>query len=194
LKKCAECESILSATAEQFFCDKGTRDGFVAKCKRCKSGQFKEWLEEGDNKERVYAENAERNRERYANDKQWREDRLAYFDWYRAVNRDKIRSYQREYKQRPDVKLRERIHAHTRRELIRQSEESFTAEDVMQHMEDQGGLCFYCLKPLDEWTIDHKLPISRFGSNSSNNICIACPNCNYRKGAKTVEEFGRHVE
>lgn len=55
--------------------------------------------------------------------------------------------------------------------------------------EAQQGLCYYCKKILSKYHIDHKTPLSLGGSHSPDNLCIACPNCNCRKGKKTAEQF-----
>ena len=54
-----------------------------------------------------------------------------------------------------------------------------------------GGKCHYC----GEWgrmanmEIDHRLPRSRGGTDHRENLCLACPSCNRRKGARTAEEY-----
>lgn len=51
--------------------------------------------------------------------------------------------------------------------------------------------CFYCgakLLPANR-TLDHKLPISRGGSNTIDNVVPACRPCNNRKLRMTTEEF-----
>lgn len=54
--------------------------------------------------------------------------------------------------------------------------------------------CGYCGSSLDaddvsSWQIDHVVPLSRGGSDSTENLVAACRSCNLRKGSKTVEEF-----
>jgi 5-methylcytosine-specific restriction endonuclease McrA len=51
--------------------------------------------------------------------------------------------------------------------------------------------CFYCHIELTKKTrtFDHKLPLSRGGTNEIENLVPCCRRCNYRKGTKTVEEF-----
>ena len=51
-----------------------------------------------------------------------------------------------------------------------------------------GNVCIYCgeAKPLTE---DHKIPLSRGGSNDITNIVPACLSCNSRKSTKTAPEF-----
>jgi hypothetical protein len=38
-------------------------------------------------------------------------------------------------------------------------------------------------------TTDHRLPVSRGGTDALENLVLACRSCNSAKGAKTVEEF-----
>lgn len=51
-----------------------------------------------------------------------------------------------------------------------------------------GNVCIYCgeAKPL---TVDHKIPLTRGGTNNIENIVPACASCNSRKGTKTAREF-----
>lgn len=55
---------------------------------------------------------------------------------------------------------------------------------------EQEGICFYCKFSLEESHLEHKVPISRGGLHDRSNLCLSCPDCNLRKGTKTVEEFG----
>lgn len=49
--------------------------------------------------------------------------------------------------------------------------------------------CCYCGKSDVKLTIDHIVPISRGGTNSLNNIALACGHCNSSKGNKTLDEW-----
>lgn len=53
--------------------------------------------------------------------------------------------------------------------------------------------CDYCDDAVSaDFHIDHLLPISRGGINHPDNLCVACPACNFAKGARTEREFRRH--
>lgn len=64
----------------------------------------------------------------------------------------------------------------------------------LHHYILQGGVCYYCKKPL--WTgtalvdcnIDHKVPQSRGGKDTLDNTCLTCIPCNASKGNMTEEE------
>ena len=50
--------------------------------------------------------------------------------------------------------------------------------------------CEYCQQEIKEtYHLDHKLPLSRGGTNNTKNLCIACSTCNLEKGNKTDEEY-----
>lgn len=51
--------------------------------------------------------------------------------------------------------------------------------------------CIYCFNsiPFGQDTLEHKLPLSRGGTNEYNNLAIACRYCNIKKNRKTVKEF-----
>lgn len=50
-----------------------------------------------------------------------------------------------------------------------------------------GGRCWYCGEPGD--SIDHQIPRSKGGPNTTNNCVLACRSCNSKKRTRTVEEF-----
>lgn len=56
--------------------------------------------------------------------------------------------------------------------------------------------CCYCGKFCGKKkirTIDHKLPKSRGGTDSLDNLVTACKRCNVRKGARTPSEAGMSI-
>ena len=66
-----------------------------------------------------------------------------------------------------------------------------------------GGKCRCCGKPLtfknhgadskpDGWQVDHAKPLSRDGTNHTNNLWPMCVGCNRKKADKTWDEFKRH--
>lgn len=74
-------------------------------------------------------------------------------------------------------------------------EGSHSAADIEALIVLQNGLCFYCAIELTEqFHVDHRMPISRGGSNDKENLAIACAPCNWSKGAKTDEEFFAFLE
>jgi Protein of unknown function (DUF1376)/HNH endonuclease len=52
-----------------------------------------------------------------------------------------------------------------------------------------GLFCVYCGKIAEPLHLDHIIPWVRGGTNSVDNLCVACGPCNQSKGSKTLEEW-----
>ncbi|QAV25590.1 HNH endonuclease [Neobacillus thermocopriae] len=57
-------------------------------------------------------------------------------------------------------------------------------------LEKFGRKCCYCGKENVPLEVEHIIPKSRGGTDRIDNLCIACRDCNQRKGNQTAEEFG----
>ena len=68
---------------------------------------------------------------------------------------------------------------------------TFDASIRQRLFESQNGLCFYTNAILDIATahVDHKVPISRGGTNDYSNLVLCTPEANLLKHNKTAEEF-----
>lgn len=53
-----------------------------------------------------------------------------------------------------------------------------------------GGRCAYCQRGDGPLEIDHVRPVSRGGSDRTENLTLACRVCNKQKGTATADEFG----
>jgi len=65
---------------------------------------------------------------------------------------------------------------------------SFSVAEWLALVELWGGRCAYCGDPAP-LEIDHRVPLSRGGTNSIENILPACGPCNRRKYAMSEDEF-----
>jgi len=77
---------------------------------------------------------------------------------------------------------------------------TFDDERLGEIFERSGGECAYCEKQLawanygrvgsrGAWQVDHRVPVSRGGSDHLNNLSAACVDCNLAKGDLTAREF-----
>ncbi|MEK5326168.1 RNA-guided endonuclease IscB [Aeribacillus sp. FSL M8-0254] len=57
-------------------------------------------------------------------------------------------------------------------------------------LEKFGRKCCYCGKEGIPLEVEHINPKSRGGTDRVDNLCLACRDCNERKGKQTAEEFG----
>ena len=61
--------------------------------------------------------------------------------------------------------------------------------------ERDGYKCQLCGRDMDytaeysSFSVDHIMPLSRGGTNESDNLQTCCKSCNSRKGTKTTEEY-----
>lgn len=134
-------------------------------------------------------------RKRYANDPVYREKALA-----RAKKRDqaKINAYKRKWRQRPDVKKRERIafnaYRATRVHYFLSKSAEWRARcrgtktepvNYTKVIDAANGVCGICRQelraPID---IDHIIPLSKGGTHTYNNLQATHSGCNRRKSNK----------
>lgn len=112
--------------------------------------------------------------------------RTRWAEW-RAANRQKASAYVQGWKKRyPE---RHVAYQQRRRARAAQAGGSFSGDDITELLQAQRGRCFYCPQPLASYHVEHRVPLSRGGSNDRSNIVLACPPCNLSKGRKTDAEF-----
>lgn len=153
---------------------------FVRNCQLC-SASFT-----ANSPKKKHCSDSCRDRDRYNSDPIYKaKKKIRAKQWARA-NRDHVRKMQKEYYHAHWFEFAERNFRKVNRVL--------SAELVRQVMEDDDFTCSYCDQRGGKLTIDHKLPISRGGSDNRDNLCTACHACNCRKGPKTVQEFKNYLE
>jgi 5-methylcytosine-specific restriction endonuclease McrA len=115
----------------------------------------------------------------------------------RQNNPETISANNRKWEQKnPEKKL---SYLHNYRARKRGNGGSYTMEELHDLWHKQNGFCFYCgellYKTLNSvYHVEHKIPISRGGSNNISNIALSCEECNLRKGTRTHEEFLEELE
>lgn len=110
----------------------------------------------------------------------------------RSRNPEKFNEYARKQRLKNPAKTKrmEAVKSAKRRALEKSATGSFTSSDLKMKYEIQNGKCFWCGAELgDGYHADHVVPLSRGGSNSSDNIVISCSNCNQRKHNKMPEDW-----
>src|SRR5438067_1957095 len=105
---------------------------------------------------------------------------------YYARHADQLKARIAEYHRAHPAIVRAKSHKH--RALRLAADGAFTAEEWTALVLAHGGRCAYCgecakLEP------DHRLALSRGGSNHIENILPACHRCNARKHRMTEAEF-----
>lgn len=215
-KACTKCGKILPASIEYFHKLKNGKYGLHSRCKDCISQSHKEnraarseynrqWRESNPEK---YQAQRKREKDRYVKNPEKYQVQLGIKKEKYAENPERHRmtvaqyyqdnkEYKKEYvaKWKSDNPEKCRMYQHRRRTKINNAGGNFTAEELEERIEEQGWMCFYCSHPLeDNYHVDHYVPVSKGGSNSIDNIVVACPSCNLLKNDKDPHEFMSFIE
>lgn len=131
-----------------------------------------------------------RSRERYAaNPEHFREIARNYF----SRNPEKCRERRRRHKASNPIGNRASVHR--RKAIKRNAPGSYTQHDVLRILERQRYRCVYCKRSLKVYGyhVDHKVALSRGGSNWPANLQCLCPECNNRKHVRDDIEFAQSM-
>jgi 5-methylcytosine-specific restriction endonuclease McrA len=207
-KRCTKCGNEYPATTEHFYVDK-RRNQLFAACKRCHLDRGKQWRdanieharatnnrnyeankaelrEKHRQYQRDHKEEAAERRRRWA--QQNPERARAHSLKWREKNIDAVRLKDRNWTR--DNPEKNRAKSHIRRARVLNAGGSHTAHDVELQFKMQNGICWWCDKPVgDDYHVDHRIPLTRGGSNAAENICISCPTCNLSKKNKLPQEW-----
>jgi 5-methylcytosine-specific restriction endonuclease McrA len=204
-KRCckgANCQNdagpIMPATYEYFGKDKCRPDGLSPECRICRRHRSKKSYHDNLEHHREYSRQwrakhpgkaAEYSREWRAKSEDNRQkQREANLRWY-YNNHDYALARNREWQRANPAKL----YIQSARRYARKKKVGgrITAFDVKRMYKSQNGRCWYCLCDLKNtgYHIDHRIPLSRDGTNQLNNLCLSCPKCNLSKGAKLPQEW-----
>jgi hypothetical protein len=77
----------------------------------------------------------------------------------------------------------------------RSKQASISAESLRHRILESAGKCDWCAVSLIEqsFEIDHIIALSSGGSNSPENLALACPDCNRSKAAKHPARFAQET-
>lgn len=128
--------------------------------------------------------------------------------WYRANSKRIIEKFSSRYYADPKAKKKyarerhkqnpdsARTASRNRKARLKGAEGRHTRDDIDRLYVLQKGRCAICFTALrGKFEIDHRMPLSRGGSNDPSNLQLACKPCNLRKRAKDpiayAQEIGR---
>lgn len=171
-KRCGCCHKLLPIY--EFHKDKSRKDGLSNSCKECTK---------------------EKNHKTYMKDPQGKYEKVKEYQkktglFYR------YHPYNPNYYSSEKSKQKKRARDLNRRLLKKNADakEKITDITIQRLLEKYDNKCAYCgIDIKDNYTIDHKLPLSRGGDNSFDNLALACRHCNCSKHDKTDVEFCGHV-
>lgn len=104
----------------------------------------------------------------------------------------KYKPYNSKYYTSDASRAKKRLRDMRRRTLVKSANEQHPiTPDMVELLKLRNdGHCEYCgVLCVDNFHIDHKLPLFRGGTNDIENLAFCCPHCNWSKGKKTAEEY-----
>jgi 5-methylcytosine-specific restriction endonuclease McrA len=178
-------------------CNRTSKYLYNGMCAICNSANYvKNHRKETTDRER---ERRHKNIERYREVDQKRNQSEARKAWkreyrrlYYAKNKDKLQAYNREWMKAHKEEMG-RHHAN-RRSRKKQLPCTLTQLEWQEILVENGYRCFYCGAtdiPLNQ---EHKIPVSRGGGYTRENIVPACGSCNSQKSFRTPEEFAEYLK
>lgn len=195
---CTKCKREFPATLEYFHKHKLGKNGLRSTCKGCSTAASRAWSAANperrrENQNRWNRENPERVKAKRLRHKS---KHNAYSRAYDAAHReqkrakDKARYWSdpdfhrerhRQWRQSNPEQNRVRNHRYCARKL--KAEGSYTKGDIELLYKNQKGKCWWCGKKLvkGKTHIDHRIPITKGGSNNPSNLVLACEFCNCSK-------------
>lgn len=195
---CKRCNITKPFNQTNFPVHPGCRYGMLEICKDCNYQNTKKWVQK--NRTRLNA----RHRSYYPRRKQYFADRYqtrkeilhSYFKEFKLADPERVLDRNRRYSHTDNGRLHKRVNSRQYQARKFGAKGRYTPEDVLTQYTRQKGHCYYCKKRVGkQYHVDHIVPLARGGSNGPENLVIACPTCNLRKGFKLLHEWteGGHL-
>lgn len=186
-KRCSKCGRWWPATLEFFrpghrqcrSCERETSINYYRANRDERLQKMKAW------KDARRPELREQRRKRYHADPET--ERASHRKWLKK-NRERTRVYARSHNRKPEVRARRAEVQRARFHRSRGAPGVFTTADIARLRKSQHDRCYYCGKK-QKLTVDHIVPLSRGGSNSPDNIVLACRSCNSSKNDRLPHEW-----
>jgi len=182
LKECSRCHVAKPATTAHFHQSKQHAAGLHPACKECRAADRRERLRAdptiGDR------ERARRRRDREENPDKYRERWRQWVAEHREEHNARARAYHRAH---PDVA---RAANRNRKARKKNAKGRHTAADIDRQRRRQHDRCYWCGEPLGRNPhVDHVTPLVQGGTNTPDNLVIACASCNLSKREKLPHEW-----
>lgn len=132
-----------------------------------------------ENREAVLA-----SKRRYA--KENKDIELARSNAWRQANRERFEERRARWNRDNPMKLR--TYAQNRISRKKNAKGLLTEQSIKWRFDYYANSCYYCGVEGD-LQVEHRIPLSRGGTNWPSNIVPACKTCNVRKNAKTETEY-----
>jgi 5-methylcytosine-specific restriction endonuclease McrA len=179
-KRCSRCGVVkyFGEFSKQAKC----AGGVDSQCRQCKNENARRRYRKDPDKHIAKAKDYDDSKRREANERKRR---------YRMRNRKR----QAEWLSIWRVRNKDKAQCNYRARRARKANASGThsAEQVRARFDYYGNKCIYCGSN-ESLEVEHRIPLSRGGSDWPANLAPACKSCNCSKHAKTETEFKKILE
>ncbi len=160
MKKCTKCGEVKELG--EYHKRKESSDGRKSACADCMTRLNRLW----------HKKNPEKHNERTRRYRHNNRERVGVIDRRTKLkNRDTVKAVQNAYRSRK-----------------RGAAGECSSEKWKSRLDYYGGRCVYCGSS-ESIEIEHRIPLSRGGTNWPSNLVPACKSCNCKKAKKTEFEF-----
>ena len=167
-KECSRCKEIL--TLDMFHKDKSKWDNLHGFCKCCTKKV---------------------NHETYIKNPQKKMQKVMEYQKLTGLY-SRYHPYNPKYYSSEESKRKKTERDKRRRTLVKNANKKcrITKDVINQVIQKYNGCCAYCGKSvINDFEIDHKIPLFRGGGNEINNLALSCKKCNSSKGKRTYDEY-----
>lgn len=163
-KFCKKCSSTLDLS--MFTKDKSKKDGLSTVCKICRANYAKSYRE--NNSESIKEKDIARKKEYY------------------NTNSSKVLQSNKKYISSEKGKISKAITNMKRRSAIKNGDVSIKQ---LENLIASSKHCHYCNSEIEDFEIDHKVPVSKGGKHTIDNLVISCKDCNRKKSNMDYNVF-----
>jgi hypothetical protein len=188
MRRCTICGETKPATKEFYYRVHGG-------CRLCYNKRLREWYNSPEKVEQRLLKKQQRHADAQARRRVKQKERYQANKEHILASQksdEHFREYQRKYQRERQKAQPERYRAYqaNRRARKMAAGGEYTKEDVQLLYQSQKGLCWWCSEPVgNAYHVDHRIPLSKGGSNDPRNLCISCPTCNTSKNDKLPHEW-----
>ena len=186
MKKCTKCKIEKPATLEYFYWHK-VNNAFRPNCKVCQITASVAWARSHKEQYNSNSRKHYRKHRKEICERTWKWQKENP-EKNRVIHRKVAKRFRQKY---PEIIRNNSVIRKAKVKKVTIGDKKEINEIYKQALKETNIICFYCKKlvPLGYRHVDHKIPLSKGGSHTKDNLEITCQGCNLEKRTKTADEY-----